>query len=115
MCQESKRYGRAVPANTVHHIFPRDEYPEYELEPWNLISLSTKAHDEMHDRNTGRLTEKGRRLLDRTAREQGIPREKFHEYVDMIAAGIILREYMENHRSELEELAARRSSDGMNI
>ena len=52
---------------------------------------------------------------DEIMREQGIPREKFHEYVDMIAAGIILREYMENHRSELEELAARRSSDGMNI
>ena len=73
MCQEAKRYGRAVQANTVHHIFPRDEYPQYELEPWNLISLSSKAHDEMHDRNTGKLTAKGKRLLDRTAREQGIP------------------------------------------
>jgi putative Holliday junction resolvase len=38
---------------------------------------------------------------DEIMREQGIPREKFHDYVDMIAAGIILREYMENHREEL--------------
>ena len=32
---------------------------------------------------------------------QGIPRERYHDYVDMIAAGIILQEYMENHREEL--------------
>ena len=38
---------------------------------------------------------------DEIMREQGIPREMFHDYVDMIAAGIILREYMENHREEL--------------
>lgn len=72
MCQDSKRYGKTVQANTVHHIFPRDEYPEYEWEPWNLISLSSKAHDEMHDRATGKLTEKGKRLLDRTAIEHNI-------------------------------------------
>ena len=52
---------------------------------------------------------------DEIMREQGIPREKYHDYVDMIAAGIILREYMENHRSELEDFVARRVSDGMNI
>ena len=73
LCQESKRYGKMVQATTVHHIFPREQYPEYEWEPWNLISLCDKAHNEMHDRNTGQLTEKGRRLLDRAAVEQGIP------------------------------------------
>lgn len=45
---------------------------------------------------------------DEIMKEQGIPREKFHDYVDMIAAGIILREYMENHRDELDRLAGRR-------
>jgi RNase H-fold protein (predicted Holliday junction resolvase) len=39
-------------------------------------------------------------------KEQGIPREKYHDYVDMIAAGIILREYMENHREEIACFAA---------
>ena len=38
---------------------------------------------------------------------QGIPRERYHDYVDMIAAGIILREYMENHREEIRTLADR--------
>ena len=46
---------------------------------------------------------------DEIMKEQGIPREKFHDYVDMIAAGIILREYMENHRDELDRLAGRRT------
>ena len=73
VCQEAKRYGLTIEATTVHHIFPRDKYPQYEWEPWNLISLCDKAHNEMHDRNTNMLTEKGRRLLDRAAIAQGIP------------------------------------------
>ena len=73
LCQEAKRYGKMVQATTVHHIFPREQYPEYEWEAWNLVSLSDKAHNEMHDRNTGELTDKGRRLLYRTAVLQGIP------------------------------------------
>ena len=73
LCQEAKRYGKRLAASTVHHIFPRDEYPQYQREPWNLVSLSSKAHDEMHDRNTGKLTDKGKRLLYRAAIAQGIP------------------------------------------
>lgn len=43
--------------------------------------------------------------------QQGIPRGKYHDYVDMIAAGIILKEYMENHPGlpeQMRELAKRR-------
>ena len=72
MCQESKRYGRMVPAQTVHHIFPLEDYPEYALARWNLISLSWDEHNQMHDRITGRLTAKGMALLKRTAKAQGI-------------------------------------------
>lgn len=72
MCQESKRYGKRAEATTVHHIFPRDEYPEYQWEPWNLTSLSGAMHDTMHDRNTNALTEKGIELLRRTARKNGM-------------------------------------------
>lgn len=71
-CQESKRYGKAVAANTVHHVFPMEDYPEYRWEAWNLISLSTDIHNEMHDRNTGKLTRKGRDLMERIARRKGI-------------------------------------------
>lgn len=73
MCQESKRYGKMLAASTVHHIFPRDQFPQYQWEPWNLISLSAQQHDQMHDRTTRELTAKGKALLYRTARIQGIP------------------------------------------
>ena len=36
-------------------------------------------------------------------KKQGIPRERFHDYVDMIAAGIILSDFLENHREQLQE------------
>ena len=57
----------------VHHIFPRDEFPEYTWEPWNLISLSQEQHNTLHDRTTGQLTPAGVELLKRTARRNGIP------------------------------------------
>lgn len=72
MCQISKRYGKAVQADTVHHIFPREEFPEYQWEPWNLISLSNEQHNAMHDRETNKLTDKGEELRIRTARRQGL-------------------------------------------
>lgn len=56
MCQISKRYGIARKAQTVHHIFPREEFPEYQWCTWNLISLSTEAHNKLHDRNKDALT-----------------------------------------------------------
>lgn len=71
-CQVSKRYGRQVQANTVHHIFPREIYPEYQWQAWNLISVSGKTHDKLHDRVTGDLSAMGAELLRRTARRRGM-------------------------------------------
>lgn len=73
MCQVSKRYGRRVEANTVHHIYPADEYPEYQWCEWNLISLSQSVHNEMHVRDTDELTEKGKALQARINRK-GFPK-----------------------------------------
>lgn len=70
---EAKRYGIVKAAELVHHIFPRSEFPEYAYEMWNLISLSTSTHNTLHDRDSDELTEKGRQLLVRTARKNGIP------------------------------------------
>ena len=72
MCQVSRRYGKRLQATTVHHVFPRDEFPEYQWEPWNLISLAGDVHDQMHDRTTGALTDKGAELLRRIARRNGV-------------------------------------------
>ena len=65
-CREEKRYGRRVPATTVHHIWPAEDYPEYAYCLWNLISLSAGAHDSMHDRKTRKLTAKGIAWKNRT-------------------------------------------------
>ena len=59
-------------ATVVHHIFPAEEYPEYEWEDWNLISISQEIHNRLHDRNTRKLTENGRKLMQKTARKYKI-------------------------------------------
>ena len=71
-CQISLRYGKHVEADTVHHIFPADKFPEYQWENWNLISLAGSVHNKMHERDTQELTAEGMQLLKRTARKQGI-------------------------------------------
>lgn len=58
-CQEAKRYGKSEPATTVHHIYPLETYPELALVSWNLISLSDRWHNAMHDRESHEMTELG--------------------------------------------------------
>lgn len=72
MCQECKRYGRAVEGDHVHHIFPYEFYPEYAYKSWNLITLCQRCHNKMHDRETHRLSAEGEKLLERTRRKAGI-------------------------------------------
>lgn len=72
-CQISRRYGKHIPADTVHHIFPRERYPEYQWAAWNLIAVSRAVHDTLHDRNTNALTDAGAALLRRTAQAHQIP------------------------------------------
>ena len=74
LCQYSIRYGRHKQANTVHHIFPVESYPEYQWCEWNLISLSTEAHNMMHDRDSHSLTAEGKLLIERL-RRKGYPKE----------------------------------------
>lgn len=70
--QIKKRFGKRIGADTVHHIFPREYFPEYAFCEWNLISVSRKTHNELHDRETHKLTAEGWNLLTRTARLKGI-------------------------------------------
>ena len=49
MSQEAARYGRCVQANTVHHCWPAEDYPEFAWEPWNLISITSEEHNTMHN------------------------------------------------------------------
>lgn len=72
-CQMCKNRGLNRNAECVHHIFPLDQYSEYQWSSWNLISLCNKCHDEMHNHFNGGLSQKGRGLLRITAHMQNIP------------------------------------------
>ena len=72
MDQMELRTGRRVPADTVHHIFPKEQYPQYRWCTWNMISLCRENHELMHNRINGELSSAGRKLLEETARERGI-------------------------------------------
>ena len=71
VCQYFKRYGKTKPAQVVHHIFPRENFPEYEFASWNLIALSGEAHRLMHNPD-GSLSEIGKELQSRAALKRGI-------------------------------------------
>lgn len=66
LCQIAKRYGKTEEAKVVHHIYPADEYPQWQWADWNLISVSQTAHNQLENRKTGELTELGMRLQRKT-------------------------------------------------
>lgn len=69
------RQGVMKEANTVHHIFPREQYPEYQWTRWNLIAVSDETHKHLH-KPDGTLSEAGRKLQEETAESYGIPISK---------------------------------------
>ncbi len=77
-CQYAKRFGRRIDAEVVHHAYPREDYPEYQYELWNLVSLSNEAHNKMHNRTTGELTKEGVALANRIGAARGIPPVRIH-------------------------------------
>lgn len=66
LCQVSLWYGKREAANTVHHIYPVKDYPEYAWCDWNLISVSQAGHNKLENRTTGELTPLGKSLMHRT-------------------------------------------------
>lgn len=60
------RYGRNVEANTVHHVWRAEDYPEYAWQPWNLISVTQQEHNELLHNPDGTLTELGEAWRRRT-------------------------------------------------
>ncbi|KAB2334268.1 HNH endonuclease [Bacillus mesophilum] len=71
-CRECKRYGKNREATTVHHVNPLEDYPQWRLESWNLISLCGKCHEKMHDRITDKLTALGLQWVERVERMKKI-------------------------------------------
>lgn len=76
--QVQKRYSMVpVEATLVHHIFPREYFPEFEYERWNLISVSARTHSKLHGFDKSTLSHQGMELLEQTAREYQIDLEPY--------------------------------------
>lgn len=59
-------------ATIVHHILPKEKFPQYQWEDWNLISVTWETHLKvLHNRN-GDLTKAGRQLMYETAYINGV-------------------------------------------
>ena len=91
--QLEKRAGRIVQADTVHHILPIEQYPQYRWSDWNLISLSRASHEALHNRYTGELTAEGKRLMQELAHKRGIPMSE----LTMIVGGKEASEWARMH------------------
>lgn len=65
LCQECKRYGKTTPAKIVHHIIPLEQRPDLKLHNDNLVSLCFQCHEQMHNKMTNELTEKGLEWVER--------------------------------------------------
>lgn len=72
--QVALRDGSRIEADTVHHILPREEWPEYQLCDWNLISVNSRITHKgrLHEKYTGKLTRFGRLLAVETAHKNGV-------------------------------------------
>lgn len=67
-CQFFARYGIYKRATLVHHLTPASDDPSRFFDASNLIALSNEAHERMHDRSSGKLSEEGERLRLRVER-----------------------------------------------
>ena len=70
--QVELRFGKRIEANTVHHIFPRELFPQFTYQAWNLVSVSQSTHNRLHVRDSHKLTAEGFELLVRTAKRNGL-------------------------------------------
>lgn len=75
-CQYCKRFGKIVQADHVHHVLPREFFPEYTYTPWNLLSLCKACHDKMHYRTDRTLTDTGKELVKIVVRKNNLDLEK---------------------------------------
>lgn len=72
MDQYAIRSGVRCEADTVHHILPAEEWPEYQWEDWNLISVHRSTHRRLHEKYSYRLSQEGYALALEVAQAQGI-------------------------------------------
>lgn len=86
--QVALRDGVTIEANVVHHILPREEYPQYAWCDWNLISVSQETHKKrLHEKYTGKLTKLGKALMYETAAKNNIPLKSLTMVIGLPGSG----------------------------
>ena len=86
--QVALRDGMTIEANVVHHILPREEYPQYAWCDWNLISVSQETHKKrLHEKYTGKLTKLGKALMYETAAKNNIPLKSLTMVIGLPGSG----------------------------
>ena len=83
--------GRHVQADMVHHILPKEDFPQYAMADWNLIAVSRRTHNKVLHNMNGDLTRKGKALMLETAEKNGIllmpSTASFKSLVNTISSG----------------------------
>lgn len=89
MDQVALREGVKLEADTVHHILPREEYPQYQLCDWNLIAVNGKLTHKarLHEKYTGKLTKLGKALMYEVAARNNIQLKMLTMVIGMPGTG----------------------------
>lgn len=82
------REGIMLEADIVHHILPREDFPQYALCDWNLISVNRITHQKiLHQTYTHKLTKKGKLLMRETAYKNGVKLQMLTLVIGMPGTG----------------------------
>ncbi len=87
--QVALRDGVKLEADTVHHILPIEQYPEYAWCDWNLIAVNRKVtHSKrLHNVWNGDLTRFGKALMYETDAKNNIPLKMVTMVIGMPGTG----------------------------
>ena len=87
--QVALRDGAKIEADTVHHILPRDLYPQYQWFDWNLIAVNGRITHKgrLHEKYTGELTKLGKELAREVMAMQGIKPKTLTLVIGMPGSG----------------------------
>lgn len=64
--------GQIQPGHIVHHILPKEQFPQYALADWNLMTVGTYTHRAVLHTKTGKLSKAGEALMRETAAMNGV-------------------------------------------
>lgn len=87
--QVALRDGIRLEADTVHHILPREDWPQYQWCDWNLISVNGRITHKgrLHMKYTGKLTKLGKQLMRETALANGVKLSMLTMVIGMPGSG----------------------------